>query len=284
MRPGLTDSEYRRFSDWLREEYGLTFGPEKRDILRSRLEPMRVELSFETFEQLFLHLKFHPERRGDREKLIPHLTNNESYFFRESPQLELLKDEVLRSVAERVQARKRHEIRILSAGCAAGEEPYTIAMLLRDFRGLPPGMRLRITGIDLDPEALRRAREGSYTENAFRRIEKPVRDRFFTLNGDGRWKIAEDLRQMVRFERANLAASDWPGRLPKQDVIFCRNVLIYFDERGMQTAVESFYSALDPGGCLFLGHAESLSRVPTKFVAVRRPGAIYYQKPDADHG
>ena len=283
MRQPLSDSEYQQFRDWLVEEYGLRFSTEKRDILRSRLDPLRTELGFESFEQLFFHLKFHPNRERDRERLIPHLTNNESYFFREVGQLELLRNEVLPQLRARLKARKRHEIRILSAGCAAGEEPYTIAMLLTEA-GEAGAFRYRITGIDLDPEALERARAGVYTENAFRRIDPLLRARYFEPTDDGRWRIVEKIRRMVKFDRANLATGGWVGRLPKQDVIFCRNVLIYFDDASMRRAAESFYGALDRCGCLFLGHAETMNRVPTRFVAVRRPGAIYYQRPETDDG
>jgi chemotaxis protein methyltransferase CheR len=285
MRPSLSDEEFRWFSDWLSEEYGLRFGPEKRDILRSRLEPRRVELGFDSFEQLFFHLKYHPGRSAEREKLIPHLTNNESYFFRESEQLEVLRDEVLGSLRQRLEARNRQELRILSAGCAAGEEPYTLAMLVEESGLFRPPWRVRITGIDLDPEALARARRGRYTENAFRRLDPRIRERYFAPTGEnGFWELDERIRRMVSFAPANLAERAWVATLPAQNVIFCRNVLIYFGDPKTRLAAEAFYEALEPGGYLFLGHAETLSRVPTRFQPVRRPGAIFYERPEVEVG
>ena len=282
MRPALTDAEYRWFSDWLKEEYGLVFGPEKRDILGSRLDPRRVELGFDTFERLYFHLKFHPDREAEREKLVPHLTNNESYFLREPAQIEVLIRDLLPGILEGLAARKRREVRILSAGCAAGEEPYSIAISLLEHNPLPPGMRVRITGLDLDPHALERARAAIYGENAFRRFPQELRERYFAPVDDGRWQLNSRVRGMVDLLRGNLATADWRAKLPAQDVIFCRNVLIYFDDRTMGGVAESFHDALVPGGYLFLGHAESLSRVPTRMTTVRRPGAIFYQRPE--HG
>lgn len=279
MQTALTDSEYRRFRDWLNEEFGLFFGPEKRDILRSRLDPARVEHGFDTFEQLFFHLKFHPDRERNIQTLIPKLTNNESYFFRETGQVDVLRDVVIPSLIPELKARKRHEVRILSAGCAAGEEAYTLAMTLRVAGALPPNWKLRLRGIDLDPEVLDRARAGVYRPPAFRRIEEDMQKRFFTEQPDGLWKIQDGIREMVQFSQANLASDAWVARLPKQDVVFCRNVLIYFDDESTRRVVDRFYEVLEPGGFLFLGHAESLSRIPSRFEAVRQPGALYYRKP-----
>jgi chemotaxis protein methyltransferase CheR len=283
-RPPLSDTEFRWFSDWLDEEYGLHFGPEKRDILRSRLEPRRAELGFDTFEQLYFHLKYHPDREGERSRLIPHLTNNESYFFRERPQLDLLRDKVLTETRDRLASKHRRDLRLLSAGCAAGEEPYTLAMIVRESGLFVAPWRFNVVGLDLDPEALERARSGTYTQNAFRRLDPNIRERYFTPTDDGRWQLEEEIRRSVTFQQANLVDGTWRATLQKQDVIFCRNVLIYFGDRATRTVVDSFYEALVPGGFLFLGHAETLSRIPTRFTAVRRAGALCYQRPEADVG
>jgi chemotaxis protein methyltransferase CheR len=279
-RKPLNDAEFRLFSEWLVEEFGLQFGPERRDILRARLDPRRAELGFETFEQLYFHLKYHPEREEERLKLIPHLTNNESYFFREPNQLDVLRADVLARVKARLEARNRQEVRILSAGCASGEEPYTLAMTTEMSGLFPPPWNVRVTGVDLDHQALDRARSARYGENAFRRVEERLRSEFFTRDEDGQWLVAEPVRSRVQFATANLAEDSWVRRQPRQDVIFCRNVLIYFSDEAIRVAADSFFKALEPGGYLFLGHAETLSRVPTRFETVRMPGAIFYHKPE----
>ncbi len=275
----LSDTEYRWFSEFVSDEYGLLFGPEKRDILGSRLDPVRLELGFDTFEQLYFHLKYHPDRGEERKKLIPRLTNNESYFFRESGQLDALRTEVLPQLREKGSAANRSELAILSAACAAGEEPYSIAIVVSESGLSLPSSPVRITGVDIDSEALDRARAACYGENAFRRVDPKVRERHFLQSAPGRWRLDERIRSMVQFHQANLADPTWARALPPQDIIFCRNLLIYFGDDTIRKVVDSFYDLLRPGGSLFLGHAETLSRVPTKFVAVRRPGAIYYRRP-----
>ncbi|HEX6926826.1 MAG TPA: protein-glutamate O-methyltransferase CheR [Longimicrobiaceae bacterium] len=278
-RPELSDREYRLFSEWLSEEYGLCFGPAKRDILRSRLDARRIALGFDSFEQLYLHLKFHPEKERERHQLLPHLTNNESYFFREPAQLDAFAAEVLPEVKKGLERASRREIRVLSAGCAAGEEAYTLAIVARGALGSTSLWSARVIGVDLDSEALVRARRGAYGANAFRRVQDPERAKYFDRCGDQMWSIKPAIKRMVEFAEANLVARDWRGSLPPQDVIFCRNVLIYFDDHNIARAIQGLYDALVPGGYLFLGHAESLSRIPNRFVPVRRPGVIYYRRP-----
>jgi chemotaxis protein methyltransferase CheR len=278
-RPILTDREFRLFSEWLSEEFGLCFGPAKRDILRSRLEARRVALGVNSFEELYFHLKFHPERDEEKQRLLPHLTNNESYFFREQSQLGVLREWLLREVKGSLEESGRKEVRILSAGCASGEEAYTLAVVARESGALPVPWKARITGIDLDPEALARARAAEYGPNAFRRTPKAHRDRYFEPAGQDRWTVKGSIRAMATFESVNLVSAGWWTALPRQDVVFCRNVLIYFDEANIIRAVDGLYQSLVPGGYLFLGHAESLSRIPTRFEAVRQPGVIFYRRP-----
>lgn len=273
-RASLTDEEYRLFSEWLVEEFGLRFGPERRDILRSRLEPRRVELGFDTFEQLYFHLKFHPSRAEERQRLIPHLTNNESYFLRERAQLDFFADELLPALR-----RAHRPVRVLSAACASGEEPYSIGILAREA-GLRPGADVEVTGVDLDPEALERARRACYTEHAFRGVAPEVRERHFTRLDEGCWQLDAAVAAGVRLRQANLAEPGWAAGLAPQHVVFCRNVLIYFDDAAIERAAQGLHDVLAPGGYLFLGHAETLSRVPTPLRPERRPGVIVYRRPE----
>jgi chemotaxis protein methyltransferase CheR len=271
----FTDEEYRLFSEWLASEYGIWFGPEKREILRARLEPRRAELGTPTFHDLFFHLKFHPRRDEERERLVPLLTNNESYFFRERPQLDILRDEVLPALA-RDRRNRAEPIRILSAGCAAGQEAYTLTMLARET-GL--GSLVQVTAVDLDPEALERARSGIYTAHSFRGLEEEIRDRYFRQTEDDQWEIDPRVRQSVSFRQVNLSDPRWATSLAGQHVVFCRNVLIYFSQDALRRAAQGLHDALEPGGYLFLGHAETLRRVPSPLVPERRVGAVFYRRP-----
>ncbi|HEV2148050.1 MAG TPA: CheR family methyltransferase [Longimicrobiaceae bacterium] len=278
-RPALSEEEFRLWGEWLAEEYGLHFGPERRDTLRSRLEPRRSALGLPTFEDLLFHVKFHPEREAERERLVPHLTNNESYFCRERGTLEVLRGDVLPRLRERLGA--AGELRILSAACAAGEEVYTLAAVVRESGLFAPG-RVRITGVDLDPAALERARAAAYTEHAFRGTSPEFRERWFEVDGEGRWTVRPELRAGVELRRANLVDPGWWKPLGPQHVVLCRNVLIYFGDEALRRAAEGLYAALTPGGCLFLGHAETLRRVPTPLEVERRPGAIFYRRPEEE--
>jgi chemotaxis protein methyltransferase CheR len=275
MTVPLTDEEFLLLAEWLSREAGLRFGPERREILRARLEPLRAELDLPTFERLLFHVRFHPARSDARHRLFSYLTNNESYFFRESAQLDLLRDEVLPEVA-RGARRATHPIRLLSAGSAQGEEAYTLAIVASQALGSPVGAV--VTGVDLDAAALERARQGLYRDHAFRGVDDAVRRRYFQRE-DGAWRIDPEIGAAARFRHGNLVDPAWLDGLDPQDVVFCRNVLIYFDEAGARRAVDLLYRAMRPGGYLFLGHAETLSRIPTPFLAQRRPGAVFYRRP-----
>ena len=276
---GLSDAEFRMFREWLVAEYGLDFGPDRRDILRARLEPARRDLGFDSFHQLLFHLKYHPSRDSERRRMLQHLTNNESYFFRETAQLDVLRDELLPAFHEGPRTRRRGGIRLLSAGCARGEEAYTLAMVV-DASQVPLDPGVTILGVDVDEAALQAARCGRFREHSFRRIPPSIRQRYFEREGDGTWCVDDRIRSAVDFRQANLVDEGSWRSIPPQDVIFCRNVLIYFSDESMRRAVRILHAALAPGGYLFLGHSESLSRVATPLETVRRPGTVFYRKPE----
>jgi chemotaxis protein methyltransferase CheR len=276
MAVRLTDDEFLLFSEFLVAEVGIRFGPERREILRARLEPLRAELGLPTFERLLFQARYHPGRADVMGRMLSALTNNESYFFREAAQLDLLRDEVLPYVGRDARSEAR-PVRILSAGCAAGEEVYTLAIVARSVLGGLRG-RVEIVGMDVDESALMRAREGFYRNHSLRGVE-PDRRREHFIEQDGGWRIRPALQAAARFRHGNLVDPAWVSELEGQDVVFCRNVLIYFDEAGIRRAVDHLYQVVRPGGYLFLGHAESLSRVPTRFVPERRAGAVYYRRP-----
>jgi chemotaxis protein methyltransferase CheR len=274
MEVPLTDGEYLLISEWLAREVGLRFGPERREILRARLEPLRAELDVPSFEKLLFHVRYHPARADARARLLSDLTNNESYFFRESAQLDVFREEILPAVAQEARGEGR-EVRVLSAGSAAGEEAYTLAIIGRETLGRTG---LVVTGLDLDPAAIRRAVEGVYRDHAFRGVDEAVRRRYFRRE-DGSWRVSPEVRAAARFRHGNLVDGDWVAGLAPQDVVFCRNVMIYFDEDGVRRTVDHLFRAVRPGGFLFLGHSESLSRIPTRFVTERRAGAVFYRRP-----
>jgi chemotaxis protein methyltransferase CheR len=277
MAAPLHDDEFILFAEWIAREYGLRFGPEKREILRARLEPRRAALGLETFEQLLFYVQYHPKREEERRRLLTHLTNNESYFLRERRQLDLLREEVLPALSRRARGEGRGCLRLMSAASAAGEEAYSLAMIVSQVPELE-GLKVDITGVDVDVGALERARAGVYRAHALRGVEADVRKRYFR-HEDGNWSLCEGIRDAARFQHGNIVDPEWSRSVVPQDVVFCRNVLIYFDDDAIRRAVDNLYRVVRKGGFLFLGHAESLSRVPTRFVPRRTQGAIYYERP-----
>jgi chemotaxis protein methyltransferase CheR len=278
MAVPLLDEEFRLWAEWIAEELGHRWGPERREILRTRLEPRRAALGVESFDALLFHLRFHPEREAERARLVPHLTNNESYFCRERGSLDVIRDEVLPELEARLGA--GGQARLMSAACAAGEEAYTLAILARESgRFTAPGA-LRVTGMDVDPAVLEKAAAGVYGTHAFRGTEPAWRDRWFDARGEEAWEVKAEVRAPVRFVPGNLVRDGWWNGLPPQHLVLCRNVMIYFDEDAVLKAAQGLWKALAPGGYLFLGHAESLRHVPVPFELERRPGALFYRRPE----
>lgn len=280
MAVPLLDDEFRLWTEWLREELGHRWGPERREILRTRLEPRRAALGLDSFDALLFHLRFHPEREAERALLVPHLTNNESYFCREQGSLEVIRDEVFPALRRQLGA--GGQARLLSAACSTGEEAYTLSILAAEAGMFTAPGALRVTGVDVDPAALGRAEAGVYGEHAFRGTGAAWRERFFDRRGDEQWSVKPAVREPVRFRPANLVQNDWWRGLPPQHLILCRNVMIYFDADAVLRAARGLWEALAPGGYLFLGHAESLRQVPVPFELERRPGALFYRRPEGD--
>jgi len=209
--------------------------------------------------------------------MISHLTNNETYFFREAPQLQVFADPILKALKERKAAAGERTLRVLSAGCSTGEEVHTLAMIIHDSGQFFWGWDVQVFGMDVDAAALEKARRGLYFHNSFRSLNPALMDRHFVGEGTGA-QVREAIRRLVRLRQGNLLdPASYEGLRPL-DAVFCRNVLIYFSDAAILKVVRLFHEALAPGGYLFLGHAESLSRITDLFTPIRFQGAIVYQK------
>jgi len=275
----LSEEEFRLLRDFVHERFGLYFDESQRGSLRGRLAPRLALLGLLSFEDYYRYLRFAPERAEEQQRMVSHLTNNETYFFREQPQLSVFGGEVLRAIKERKAKTGERTLRVLSVGCSTGEEPLTLAMILFDSGQFFWGWDVKVTGLDVDEAALEKARRGLYHQNSLRAVTRPVLERHF-VQADGGVRARESVRKSVDFRAGNLLeASSYEG-IPPLDAIFCRNVLIYFSDAAVQRAVSLFHELLAPGGYLFLGHAESLARVTSAFRPIRFQGAIVYQKPE----
>lgn len=275
----LSEEEFRLLRDFIHEKFGLYFDDGQRLTLRARLAARLSALDLMSFEDYYHYLRFGPQRVEELARMASHLTNNETYFFREQPQLQVFSEHVLRGLKEKKAKSGERVLRLLSAGCSTGEEVHTLAMLVYDSGQFFWNWEVEIVGVDVDDAALEKARKGVYYHNSFRGISPALKERHFVREGQGE-KVKEALRRMIRFRNGNLLEASTYEGLGPFDAILCRNVLIYFSDVMIRRVVEHFYGVLAPGGFLLLGHAESLSRITDIFTPIRFPGAMIYQKPE----
>ncbi len=276
----LSEEEFRLLRDFIHERFGLFFDDQQRASLRARLVGRLSSLDLLSFEDYYHYLRFGPQRNEELQRMVSHLTNNETYFFREHAQLQVFADHVLRNLKDRKSQAADRTLRVLSAGCSTGEEVHTLAMIVYDSGQFFWNWEVQVHGLDVDPVALDKARRGVYYHNSFRALSPALLEKHFVRQGPGA-QVKEAIRRMVKLRQGNiLDAASYEGMGPL-DVIFCRNVLIYFSDASIQRAVRLYYDVLRPGGYLLLGHAESLSRITDIFTPIRFPGAMIYQKPDA---
>lgn len=276
---GLSDADFERFRQFFYQRTGIQFAPTKRYFVDKRVLACMEEYGTEDFSQYLWALRLGVEP-GLFQRLVNALTVNETYFLREDYQFETLVRSVLPTIlATRGMAAASQSIRILSLPCSTGDEPYSIAiMLLESWRGIDD-YQVEIVAADIDTRALEAAERGEFGTRALQRLPKSMLERYFEPHGEGRWRIDPTLTAAIRFTQANVTDAASMSQLRNFDVIFCRNLLIYFDETSSRAAAENLYDSLRPAGYLFLGHAESMSRITNIFTPRRLDEGIVYQKP-----
>lgn len=276
--PALRDEEFRRFCDFVYRRTGMSFGEGKRYFVDRRVADRMAATGEASFAGYFALLL---TDAGEVERLVNAFTVNETYFYREEHQFRCLTSSLLGQVT--AARRPGSTVRIWSVPCATGEEPYSLAIWL--LENWPPvdSWDVEIVGSDIDTDALRAAEAGLYASRALMRLPPLLVGRYFTAEAEGRYRLVEDLRGSVRFTPVNVMDRVAVASHGLFDVIFCRNMLIYFDDRSRREAAEALYDSLVPGGFICLGHTESMSRISPLFKVCRFDGAIVYQKPRGDH-
>lgn len=267
----ISEHEFQALRDLIRERFGIFYDDTKQFLLQSRLQTRLLKVRATDFAAYHRYLAHSPEREVEWSELASVLSNNETYFFRERNQLDVLATDVL----EEAQ-RAGTPLRIWSSACSTGEEPYTIGMLLHETHRIAAS-HLILRATDLSPRALERAATGFYRELSFRATPPEMVQRYFRPFEAG-FFIKDEIKRMVEFSRINLMDEHAVGAMGTFDAILCRNVLIYFEKPTQKRVVEAFAQALRPGGYLFLGHAESIMRVTDKYEPVVTPKAIYYRR------
>jgi chemotaxis protein methyltransferase CheR len=270
----LPDDVFRQLREQIYKRTGMFFADSSKYLLQKRLSPRARELNFESFQKYFYFLQYDPRSETEYDQIFDLITTNETYFFREPAQLAAFVEEIVPELLSRKAFKK---IRIWSAGCSSGEEPYSIAMLLDEAR-LYDKATFEIFASDLNQAVLAKARKGHYRESSFRSTTPQTRDRYFKKDPDGSWHISDAIRNRVSFGRLNIYDEARVSLLGHLDVIFCRNVIIYFDDMSKRAVVNTFYNRLVDGGYLLLGHSESLISLSTQFKLKHLKNDMVYQK------
>lgn len=271
----LSDEMYLRFRDLLKERAGLNYPEHRRDDLVHGLAQVLGASDYSSLESLYQDAT---TSGAGWDLLLTYLTVGETQFFRNEAQFQALRAHVFPDLIER----RKHlrTLRIWSAGCATGEEPYSIAILLTELMPDIAQWSISILATDINPQFLSRARDSLYGGWSFRETSDSLRERFFTPE-QGRWRLHAEIRRMVTFARLNLVEDSYPALTngtSALDIIICRNVTIYFDGTTTRQVVERFYSALVPGGWLLVGHSEPQSSTYHQFETHNFPNAIFYRK------
>ncbi|MGI2259511.1 CheR family methyltransferase [Shewanella sp. GXUN23E] len=270
----LADTEYVQFRQFLEQHSGIVLGDNKQYLVRSRLAPLMSKYSLPTLSEL-VQKSMKPAERQLRSEVIDAMTTNETLWFRDRYPFELLANELLGEFASLGRA-----VKIWSAACSSGQEPYSIAMTVLESQQKRPGTvpnGVQILATDLSPSMLDRCRNAEYDSLALARgLSEERKRQFFEPCRDTSMRLKEQVRNMVNFRPHNLLESY--ASLGKFDIIFCRNVLIYFSPEAKANILRQFAAALNPGGILFLGASESAAGMTDQFDMVRCNPGIYYRK------
>lgn len=270
----LPDDVFRQLRDQIYKRTGMFFADSSKYLLQKRLSPRARELNFDSFQKYFYFLQYDARAEAEYDQIFDLVTTNETYFFREPAQLAAFSEEIVPEILSRKAVKK---IRIWSAGCSSGEEPYSIAIMLAEG-GMFREATFEIFASDINQQVLVKARKAHYRENAFRATDPALRQKYFTREPDGTWQLSDEIRNRVSFGRLNIHDEARVSLLGSLDVVFCRNVIIYFDDKSKKTVINNFYQRLVDGGYLLLGHSESLISLSTQFKLRHLKHDMVYQK------
>jgi len=273
----MSDKHFDRLRSIIYERSGIHFPDSKKYVLESRLGHRLGELEIEDYDQYIAFLTMGPYQTEEFQEMFNRITINETSFFRNEPQLAVFETQILPKILEARASTKR--LRIWSAACSSGEEPYTLAIMVHRTLGVRlPDWRIEILGTDISEKVLKVAEEGKYTDYALRSTPDLVRQRYFKREGPY-WMLDATIRSMVAFELHNLKDRLAAKRHGTWDVIFCRNVMIYFDEQMRAQVIKTFADQLASDGYLFIGHSETIRGADAPFISLPIAQGFVYQKP-----
>ena len=266
----LTNHEYGLIKNLIHDKFGIHLGENKKALIAGRLNKIVKQNEFQNFKQYYNYLLKDATGVG-MNTLINRISTNHTYFFREKSHLEYFSKILLPNMVESVNKSGKKSIRIWSCGCSSGEEAYILAMLMLEFFGLEKNKwELAVLGIDISAEALKKARRGIYSKENIKRLPVSFKYKYFHVLENGVWQINDEVKELVLFRRMNLMKHVFPFKR-KFHTIFCRNVMIYFDQPIRDNLIHKLHQVMKPGGHLFVGLSESLGRSDHNFRYVQ-PG------------
>lgn len=274
---GLKDNQFREFRDYIYEKSGLFFADHKKYLLENRITKRIDILHLKDYEEYMYLLKYGSNKLEELGKLFDAITTNETYFFRNEPQLKAFREIIIPHLVEKLSGNFNNRAKIWSAGCSSGEEPYTLSIIFQEEAFKGKKVPYEILASDISREILDRAKKGIYGKYAMRNITNAQLVSFFSQVGN-EYKIKESISRPISHKIINLAELHSYPLTSKFDLIFCRNVLIYFDAEGKKNVIKKFYDLLNPGGYLFIGHSESLHGISDSFKLVHFERALAYRK------
>lgn len=274
----IADSEFVQLRDYIYQQSGIYIADNRKYLLENRLANRLKELNLKSFAEYYHFLQYDPSKRQELNKLFEVVTTNETSFYRNPPQLSVFQNNVLAEVIEKQRKAGQKKLRIWSAGCSTGEEPYTIAIILHEaLKSEIASWDIRITANDLSEAVLASARRGVYNDYTLRTTPKEIVAKYFQAD-EGKFVVRPEVKRLVSFGQINLSDKAMLKRVDRSQIVFCRNVIIYFDDEMKKNVISAFYDNLLPGGYLLIGHSESLHNISRAFRPKHYPGAIVYLK------
>ena len=274
----ISDDEFRQLRDYIYGQSGIYIADNRKYLLENRLRNRLKQLNLKSFGEYYYYLQYDPQRKQELNRLFEVVTTNETSFYRNPPQLKVFQDNVLSEVVAAQRKKGEKKLRIWSAGCSTGEEPYTVAMQVMEVLGPElSSWDVKITANDLSEAVLASARKGLYNEYSLRTTPKEAMTRFFEPE-ENAYKVKPEVKRLVGFGQINLSDRTQLKRVERSHVVFCRNVIIYFDDEMKKQVIGSFYDNLLQGGFLLIGHSESLHNITRAFKPEHHTGAIIYRK------
>ncbi len=276
----INETEFAQLSDFLYEQAGIFINENRKYLVENRLTSRLRVLGLHNFSEYLNYLKFDNNRATEMNKFFENMTTNETSFFRNGPQLKVFQDNVLATLCNELRNKKQKKLHIWSAGCSSGEEPYTIAMILHEhLKSEINSWDIKITANDLSLAMLDIAKKGLYSEYALRTTPPEMVNKYFSKKGN-QFEVIPEVKKLVRFGQINFANKSQMSKVESSHIVFCRNVIIYFDNEMKTHVINCFYDNLLPSGYLIIGHSESLHNISRSFVPKHYTSAIVYQKKD----